>query len=348
METKIKNFTKTVATLTIFAASIPAASYADSLQITSINIAAACKAELENPKTEKGCKDSNVVYNMRRELVDQARSAHSSDYKGVVYALQEVDVNNDRNPGWDMPSYFSSRLNKYASGARYSDWEWSSAFAGDSYKNGLYGISTISSLPVTKSQARQTVIRDTKWNNNSYLATKMVVGTERFWIINTHLSTEPLIAAFQLEEIVDFALTLDRKANIIILGDMNIYKNGLHESKCKTQFSASAVAPYSPSEINCGAQLAAYKRLDKIFSDAGFEDTEEASNTKECWLERPNTGCTFKATGAASVQLDYAYILKRNSRMTTSVTKEKFERQVDEGLLVLTDHYALTVSVEWD
>jgi len=300
---------------------------AETLRLSSINIGAGQKGT----NYQNQCKFSEfgqdvdlTIIGLRRYFGKLAVDADNANVDEMVFALQEVDKNTTRSNGWDMPIYFKDKLNTYMDNNGIVDWSWAEHFSGVSYQGGEYGKVMLSSKSPRKTKTIDHIVTGDPYNTQ-FQSMKLSVGNEWFWLINVHTTAaSPELAANQLQEVVDYANTLDSVPNIVVTGDFNIYRDGLHRTICPE---------------GCSDHLAAYQQMDELFTLNGFQ--EIGAFEGPCW---ENGLCSFKASGADYSRLDYAYILKRNPNINTNLLIDR--PFVDDNCLI-TDHYGLNVDLTW-
>lgn len=289
-----------------------------------------------------GNDNDDTIVGLRRYLGQLAVDNYFSGSYHSLFLLQEVDKNTNRNPGWDMPGYFASRLNQYmvSNGIGTDSWNWNPPhFTGVSSNGGHYGVATLSSAPLRKWTSR--TYNASFADNEVYQSIKVKVGNEWFWVINTHFTSigGPLQAAQQIKEVLDYVDTLDPIVNVVVAGDFNIYRNGYHKKYCPVPPAVAEEEP--PTTTFCENHADAYLQMKAAFELSSFDEVGAFEGA--CWETHNNT-CSFKASGTNYSRLDYVYLKRANTTITTTLELDR--PFVDEGCL-LTDHYGLNATLNW-
>lgn len=304
---------------------------AGELSITSLNIGAGTKGvNYQGLCTHSQFGNSNdlTIVGLRRYLGQIAVNNHDYGSDQSLLLLQEVDVLTQRNIGWNMPEYFANHLNQYMQSNGISNWQWTSHFSGIPYSNGQYGIATLSSASLQKSTTRFHQVNDDP-HNHVYQSVKINADGEWFWVINTHFTAgDPLVAQQQLDEVLNYVDTLDPIVNVVIAGDFNIYRDGIHKTLCP-----------SGGLCNGADHQQAYQDMVNALNTSGF--SELGSYAGACWN---NNTCSFKATGASYARMDYIFLRSANTTFTTNL---QIDRPFVDNSCLLADHFSLNATLSW-
>jgi endonuclease/exonuclease/phosphatase family metal-dependent hydrolase len=332
--------------LVVLLCNVSFAAKAGQLSITSLNIGAGIKGKnfggTCTANQNFGNDYDDTIVGLRRYLGQLAVDNYVSGSDHSLFLLQEVDNNTDRNPGWDMPTYFANRLNQYmvSNGIGTGVWDWNPPhFTGVSSYGGHYGVATLSSAPLQKWTSR--TYNGSFADNEVYQSVKVKVDNEWFWVINTHFTSNggPGQALQQVEEVLDYVAGLDSVVNVVVAGDFNILRDGYHKNICPVP---PAVAQEEEPYVGfCEDHANTYVQMKAALQLAEFD--EVGSFEGACWETNNNT-CSFKASGTSFSRLDYVYLKRANSTITASLELDR--PFVDEGCL-LTDHFGLNATLNW-
>jgi endonuclease/exonuclease/phosphatase family metal-dependent hydrolase len=300
-----------------------------SLQIINMNVASGIKGVNSGGRcTVDNFGDSveTTIISQRKYLGKLAIEAHRRGFQEQLFLFQQIDEGTTRTGGWDMPSYFADRLNRYYMEPNNIDWNWTSHFSGIPYNGGNYGLASAYS---GDSDAIETHNHAAVYDNfNKVFESRVLtINGEKFVIINLHLTYKsPPGTIVQLTEILNYIDASHSGLNAIIVGDYNIRKDGLHRTEC-------------PTSQSCPDETQAYESMVALFAANQYE--EIGGFNGPCW---ESDLCTFKSSGQDYSRLDYAFIRRSNPNINATAT---VERPYIDMHCILTDHYTLKIDLSW-
>ena len=302
---------------------------------------------------------NDCIVGLRKFFVETANTSFD-DVNAMVYALQEVDRDTARNPGWDEPWYFTDRLNQFTP---LSTWNYrflrtfylcssgpdicmvDPALAPDCNCRGEYGMALIGSTDIYKvSELHYQWYTDFPGGNipnldygpepHVSLGGKIAVNGQQLWIFVTHLSLDTEVSKRQVWQLLGRTGQIDRDTPILIVGDLNIIQNGDHSAGGLTpaEVIAHRKAYWHLTDLMAGA---GYERLGAVIDPATGEPVP-------CWVAG---NCTFKPWNDYTV-LDYAFLLDPHDTVK-GAAMPIIPARVSEPECYLTDHKGLQVDLEF-
>lgn len=324
------------------------------IRIISLNIGATIKVPgyvNENGETVSE-DDRATIRNLEGISRFLQRKAAGSVH--TVIGLQEVENYILRSAGINQPLYFSDqmgagwsnvfqRLVKPGESRKLKLYDGSRPGDGPGeYKNGQdtpgLGNAVISNIPIIKTadlrynfnpnqvQAIEGLVYQYGFQQKGALGVKLALEGKYMWLINTHFILELHAIERQVWQVLGLAGSMDPMLPIVIMGDFNIWQNGLNG--------------YDVTDESREQHRILYQKMCSMFEAAGFVQLgEDAGNSFKPWSMRS--------------RIDYCFLLNPPQYASSVLTLNRFRiaRPRDENadpLESFTDHCALVMDFDWN